>query len=88
MTVAKFMEPSILNNLPSQINIAKNMGPYPLYGRVWLGETSSAYGGGRKGMTDRYVAGFMYVIALNRKDITKNIQPKLLSLMENLLFGC
>lgn len=61
MTVEKFMDPSILNNLPYQINIAKQMGPYPLYGRVWLGETSSAYGGGRQGMTDRYVAGFMWL---------------------------
>ena len=27
----------------------------------WLGETSSAYGGGARGLSDRYGAGFLYV---------------------------
>jgi len=27
--------------------------------KVWLGETSSAWGGGAEGLSDRYVAGFM-----------------------------
>lgn len=26
---------------------------------VWLGETSSCWGGGAPGLSDRYVAGFM-----------------------------
>ena len=30
-------------------------------GPVWLGETSSTYDGGTKGLSDSYVAGFMYV---------------------------
>lgn len=28
---------------------------------VWLGETSSSWGGGAKELSDRYAAGFMYV---------------------------
>ena len=28
---------------------------------VWLGETSSCWGGGAPGLSDRYVAGFMCV---------------------------
>ena len=30
-------------------------------GPVWLGETSSTYGGGTEGLSDSFVAGFMYV---------------------------
>ena len=26
---------------------------------LWLGETGSTFGGGTKGLSDRYVAGFM-----------------------------
>lgn len=29
--------------------------------KLWLGETSSAYGGGADGLSDAYVAAFMYV---------------------------
>ena len=30
-------------------------------GPVWLGETSSTYDGGTEGLSDSFVAGFMYV---------------------------
>ncbi|XP_063435248.1 heparanase-like [Mytilus trossulus] len=61
MTVPKFMSPDILSNLPWQINVAKKIAPSPLYGKFWLGETSSAWGGGAAGLSDRYVAGFMWL---------------------------
>ncbi|XP_052102579.1 heparanase-like [Mytilus californianus] len=61
MTVPKFMAPDILSNLPWQINVAKKIAPFPLYGKFWLGETSSAWGGGAAGLSDRYVAGFMWL---------------------------
>jgi len=28
---------------------------------LWLGETSSCWGGGAQNLSDRYIAGFMYV---------------------------
>jgi heparanase 1 len=59
MTVEKFMDPKLLDNLPTQINIATNTAGHPPYGKFWLGETSSAYGGGAAGLSDRYLAGFM-----------------------------
>ncbi|CAC5366171.1 HPSE [Mytilus coruscus] len=61
MTVPKFMAPDILSNLPWQINVAKKIAPFPLFGKFWLGETSSAWGGGAAGLSDRYVAGFMWL---------------------------
>ena len=53
------MDPKLLDNLPTQINIATNTAGHPPYGKFWLGETSSAYGGGAAGLSDRYLAGFM-----------------------------
>lgn len=61
MTVEKFMDPKLLDNLPTQINIATNTARHPPYGKFWLGETSSAYGGGVAGLSDRYLAGFMWL---------------------------
>lgn len=61
MTVAKFMDPKLLDSLKHQIKLVQGIAPYPLYGKVWLGETSSAWGGGAAGLSDRYVAGFMWL---------------------------
>ncbi|XP_076105371.1 heparanase-like isoform X2 [Mytilus galloprovincialis] len=61
MTVAKFMDPKLLDSLKHQIKLAQGLAPYPKYGKVWLGETSSAWGGGAAGLSDRYVAGFMWL---------------------------
>lgn len=61
MTVEKFMDPKLLSNLPEQIKVAKTIASSPPYGKVWLGETSSAYDSGAAGLTDRYVDGFMWL---------------------------
>ncbi|EDO32634.1 predicted protein, partial [Nematostella vectensis] len=49
---AMIREASILNDIVSQHAPGK---------RGWMGETSSAYGGGATNMSDRYVAGFTWL---------------------------
>jgi hypothetical protein len=44
------MDPAILDELPPEIKAAYKIVKHPPYGRVWLGETSSAYGGGALGV--------------------------------------
>ena len=59
-TEGEFYKPRILDNLLHELNavnyILKKY--YPGAPR-WLGETSSAWGGGAPGLSDRYIAGFM-----------------------------
>ena len=59
MTLETFLDPQLLNNLVTQINIAKKAELGKQYGKIWLGETSSGWGGGAANLSDRYVAGFM-----------------------------
>ena len=41
---------------------------------VWLGETSSCWGGGAPGLSDRYVAGFMWVFYVEYNNNNNNKQ--------------
>nr|XP_039270344.1 heparanase-like isoform X1 [Styela clava] len=61
-TIFNFTDPALLNELLPQLKhvkeIVNRQSPdLP----VWIGETSSSYGGGAKGLSDTYVAGFMWL---------------------------
>uniref|UniRef100_A0A8C1IFF8 Heparanase n=1 Tax=Cyprinus carpio TaxID=7962 RepID=A0A8C1IFF8_CYPCA len=57
-----FLDPEVLDTLATKINevleIVESASPGK---KVWLGETSSAYGGGAVGLSDTFVAGFMWL---------------------------
>ncbi|XP_050949842.1 heparanase [Labeo rohita] len=57
-----FLDPEVLDTLATKINevleIVQSVSPGK---KVWLGETSSAYGGGAVGLSDTFVAGFMWL---------------------------
>ena len=58
-TIDQFMDPEVLNSLAPEIETANNIARHPPYGKICLGETGSAYGGGADGLSNSYVAGFM-----------------------------
>ncbi|TRY70553.1 hypothetical protein TCAL_02349 [Tigriopus californicus] len=75
-TLKDFLSAEVLNSLQPQMDLIKrgleasNHSHIP----IWLGETSSAYGGGVQGLSDRYVAGFLWldklgVAALNKYSV-------------------
>lgn len=59
-TIDQFYDPEILNELLEQVAVGVQITQASgSKAKVWLGETSSAWGGGAEGLSDRYVAGFM-----------------------------
>ena len=60
-TIANFTDPSVLDELRQQIKLIKHaVTSSGCTGKpLWLGESGSASGGGVRGLTDSYVAGFM-----------------------------
>lgn len=61
-TVDDFTNPEILDSLQDELRTGNRI--IEASGRkrkLWLGETSSAYGGGAEGLSDAYVAAFMWL---------------------------
>ena len=53
-----FLNPDLLDSLGKEVDAFQSRFPSKDF---WFGETSSAYGGGAKGLSDRFVAGFLWL---------------------------
>nr|XP_032806724.1 heparanase-like [Petromyzon marinus]XP_032806725.1 heparanase-like [Petromyzon marinus]XP_032806726.1 heparanase-like [Petromyzon marinus] len=61
-TLDNFMDPQILDSLAAEISAVQEVVNKEAPGKaIWLGETSSAWGGGAPGLSDTFVAGFMWL---------------------------
>ncbi|XP_069832823.1 heparanase [Dendropsophus ebraccatus] len=61
-SVKDFVNPNVLDTLSSEINTVFKIVNETVPGKlVWLGETSSAYGGGSPGLSNTYIDGFMWL---------------------------
>ncbi|KAK3595343.1 hypothetical protein CHS0354_004499 [Potamilus streckersoni] len=61
-TEQMFLDPEVLDSLIEEVQLAVTITrKWAPYTQVWLGETSSASGGGAKGLSDTYIAGFMWL---------------------------
>ncbi|XP_057216823.1 heparanase [Triplophysa rosa] len=57
-----FLNPVVLDTLATKINeVLETVKSVSTGKKVWLGETSSAYGGGAVGLSDTFAAGFMWL---------------------------
>ncbi|XP_053311781.1 heparanase [Spea bombifrons] len=57
-----FLSPDILDSLISEITTVFKIVNETVPGKlIWLGETSSAYGGGARGLSNTYIDGFMWL---------------------------
>uniref|UniRef100_A0A1A8FBB9 Heparanase n=2 Tax=Nothobranchius korthausae TaxID=1143690 RepID=A0A1A8FBB9_9TELE len=57
-----FIDPEVLNTLALKTKeVQKTVNSVSPGKEVWLGETSSAFGGGAAGLSDTFVAGFMWL---------------------------
>ncbi|KAM6984590.1 heparanase [Aplochiton taeniatus] len=57
-----FLDPQVLDTLALKTNeVLETIDLVTPGKKVWLGETSSAYGGGAVGLSDTFVAGFMWL---------------------------
>ncbi|KAK7895321.1 hypothetical protein WMY93_020646 [Mugilogobius chulae] len=57
-----FLDPEVLDTLTLKTNeVLQKVKQASPQKKVWLGETSSAYGGGALGLSDTFVAGFMWL---------------------------
>ena len=59
-TLNDFIDPEVLNVLYDEVQVGVNLTRESgSKAKPWIGETSSAWGGGAEGLSDRYVAAFM-----------------------------
>lgn len=57
-----FLDPDVLDTLAAKIHeVLETVDLVSPEKKVWLGETSSAYGGGALGLSDTFAAGFMWL---------------------------
>ncbi|KAL4617270.1 heparanase [Arapaima gigas] len=61
-SIDDFLSPQVLDTLAAKITTVLQTVALVSPGmKIWLGETSSAYGGGAAGLSDTFVAGFMWL---------------------------
>jgi len=61
-TLDQFTDPAVLDTLEDILDMVKNFTKQAqVFQPLWLGETSSAYGGGAHGLSNRFVAGYNWL---------------------------